>query len=103
MTTVNLEGLQVGDSLPIVTKPAITRTTRALFAGASNDHNPIHIDSDFAKKAGMGDVFAHGMLGMAYLGQVLTAWVPQPLIRETQAAPAREDRSRRTWSLREFR
>ena len=29
----------------------ITRTMLALYAGASGDHNPIHIDIDFAKKA----------------------------------------------------
>jgi len=26
-------------------------------------------------------VFAHGMLGMAYLGQALTGWVPQSALR----------------------
>ncbi len=40
----------------------VDRTTLALFAGASGDHNPIHIDIDFARRAGMPDVFAHGML-----------------------------------------
>ena len=44
---------------------AITRTTLALYAGASGDHNPMHIDIDFAKKAGFPDVFAQGMLVMA--------------------------------------
>ena len=62
MNTPNYEGLEVGDTLPPLTLPAIDRTTLALFAGASNDHNPIHIDIDFAQKAGMKDVFAHGML-----------------------------------------
>jgi len=52
--------------------PLITRTTLALYAGASGDHNPMHIDLDFAKKAGFPDVFAQGMLLMAMLGQALT-------------------------------
>lgn len=73
--------LGVGDALPVLEKPPISRTTLALFCGASNDHNPIHIDIDFARKAGMDDVFAHGMLSMAYLGQMLTNWVPQSAIR----------------------
>lgn len=73
--------LAVGDTLPPLTKPAITRTTLALFCGASNDHNPIHVDIDFARRAGMEDVFAHGMLSMAYLGQVLTNWAPQTALR----------------------
>src|SRR5271169_212689 len=54
------------------TFPRITRTTLALYAGASGDHNPMHIDIDFARKAGFPDVFSQGMLGMAMLGQALT-------------------------------
>lgn len=52
--------------------PPITRGTLALFAGGSGDHNALHIDLDAAKAAGMPDVFAHGMLSMAYLGRLLT-------------------------------
>ena len=35
------------------------------------------IANGFARAAGMPDVFAHGMLSMAWLGRVLTNWVPQ--------------------------
>jgi len=81
MTQTNFAAAKVGDELPAITKPPVNRTTLALFAGASNDHNPIHIDIDFAKQCGMDDVFAQGMLGMAYLGQVLTNWAPQQALR----------------------
>lgn len=81
MTEVSFQAVEVGDELPAVIKPAVDRTTLALFAGASNDHNPIHIDIDVAKKAGMDDVFAQGMLSMAYLGQLLSNWVPQQQLR----------------------
>jgi len=73
--------IEVGMVLPALELPAISRTTLALFAGGSGDHNPIHIDSDFAREAGMPDVFAHGMLSMAYLGRLLTGWVEQRQIR----------------------
>jgi len=76
-----MKDVKVGDSLPPLTLPAVNRTTLALFAGASGDHNPVHIDIDFARKAGMPDVFAHGMLGMAWLGRLLTNWVPQERLR----------------------
>jgi acyl dehydratase len=82
MSDVTFDSIAVGDSLPALTQREISRTTLALFAGASGDHNPIHIDIDFAKSAGMPDVFAHGMLNMAYLGHLLTAWVPQSAVRE---------------------
>jgi acyl dehydratase len=73
--------VNVGTQLPPLKAPPISRTTLALFAGASGDHNPIHVDLDVARSAGLEDVFAHGMLSMAYLGRLLTDWVPQERIR----------------------
>lgn len=81
MNTPRYDSVEVGDALPTLQLPAIDRTTLALFAGASGDHNPIHIDTDFARKAGMPDVFAHGMLSMAWLGRLLTDWAPQSRLR----------------------
>ena len=77
-----MSDITIGTAIPSLTLPSISRTTLALYAGASVDHNPIHIDSDFAKKAGMSDVFAHGMLSMAYLGRMLTNWKPQSQLRK---------------------
>lgn len=79
--TVDLTDVTVGTTVPPLRVEPITRTTLALFAGASGDHNPIHIDLDVARSAGLDDVFAHGMLSMAYLGRLLTNWVPQQRIR----------------------
>jgi acyl dehydratase len=76
-----LTAANIGDTLPPLALPPINRTTLALFCGASNDHNPMHIDIDFARKGGMPDVFAHGMLSMAYLGRLLTQWVDQRQLR----------------------
>lgn len=76
-----LERAQAGDVLPELRLPAIGRAALACYAGASGDHNPIHIDIDFARRAGKPDVFAHGMLGMAYLGRLLTELAPQAALR----------------------
>jgi len=75
------DALKPGDVLPPVELPPISRLDLALYCGASGDHNPIHVDIDFAKAAGMPDVFAHGMLSAAWLGRLLTGWVPQQAIR----------------------
>lgn len=72
---------KVGDVLAPLALAPISRTTLALFAGASGDHNPIHIDIDVARSAGLDDVFCHGMLSMAYLGRLVTTWLPQSLLR----------------------
>jgi acyl dehydratase len=82
MNSISLATIHVGDLLPALSLAPINRTTLALFAGASGDHNAIHIDTDYARKAGMPDVFAHGMLSMAYLGRLLTQWVDQRQLRE---------------------
>jgi len=73
--------VRAGDVLPELVLPAIDRALLCRFAGASGDLNPIHIDIDFARRAGMPDVFAHGMLGMAWLGRLLTGWCPQASLR----------------------
>lgn len=78
-------GFQVGDQLRPLTLPPLDRSTLALFAGASGDHMPQHIDIDAARKSGMPDVFGHGMLSMAYLGRLLTDWAPQAQLRSFHA------------------
>jgi acyl dehydratase len=71
----------VGERIVHKTFPPISRHLLALYCGASGDHNPIHVDIDFAKKSGYPDVFSHGMLVMALLGQALTDTVPPPRLR----------------------
>ena len=63
--------VRIGDPLPDLRKEPITREHLRRYAEASGDHNPIHLDDDFAKSAGYPSVFAHGMLSMGYLGEFL--------------------------------
>lgn len=75
------DAVAVGDELPPLELPPLTRHTLAIYCGASGDHNPVHVDSDFARESGLDDVIAHGMLVMAWTGRVLTRWAPQSAIR----------------------
>ena len=84
-STPTFDTVQVGDELPPLQLPPVDRTTLALFAGASGDHNPIHVDIDVARRSGMPDVFAQGMLVMAWLGRLVTGWVPQSRLRRFDA------------------
>lgn len=79
-----LTEVKVGDQLDELVAGPITRLDLALYCGASGDHNPMHVDVDFARKAGMDDVFAHGMLSVAYISRMLTAWAPQRLLQSLQ-------------------
>jgi acyl dehydratase len=78
---MNFDTLNIGDELPALQLPPVDRTALALFGGASGDHNAIHLDIDVARRAGLPDVFAQGMLGMAWLGRLVTRWVPQRQLR----------------------
>ena len=47
-----------------------TREQIAAYAEASGDRNPIHLDDEFARSAGLPGVIAHGMLQMGLLARV---------------------------------
>lgn len=74
MPKFDATAIQVGTRLPDLVFGPVTRQVLALYAGASGDHNPIHIDTDYARQAGLDDVFAHGMLSMAQIGRTVTEW-----------------------------
>ena len=56
--------------------PLLTRTVTftneqiTAYAQASGDHNPIHLDDDFARSVGLPGRIAHGMLQMGIAGTV---------------------------------
>lgn len=73
--------IEVGAEIPALSRGPLSRTDLALFAGASGDHNPIHLDDAEAKAGGLPGVIVHGMLMMAVLGQSLSGWVAQSRVR----------------------
>jgi acyl dehydratase len=77
MSNVSIASFEVGSE-------PLSRARLALYAGASGDHVPLHIDTDVARRAGMPDVFGHGMLCAAWLGRLLTSWVEQERIRSIE-------------------
>ena len=50
-----------------ITQDQITR-----YAEASGDHNPLHLDPDFAAGSQFGGIIAHGMLTLAFVSEMLT-------------------------------
>jgi acyl dehydratase len=47
-----------------------TKEQIAAYADASGDHNPIHLDDEFARTVGLPGVIAHGMLQMGLMATV---------------------------------
>ena len=56
----------------------------ALFAAASGDHNPLHLDADVARSAGFDRPVVHGMLTMAYAGRLFTRHFGPGRVRSLQ-------------------
>src|SRR4026207_688763 len=84
------EDVTADGSMPPLVKDPIQQIQLTKYAGASGDFNPIHQDDAFAKAAGMGGVFAHGMLSMGFVAQSVTDWVGRgPVRRPAGRAAAR--------------
>src|SRR5436305_13236732 len=52
------------------------------YASSSGDFNRLHLDEPYAHAVGFPGLFAPGMLAMAFVGQLLTAWLRRGLVRK---------------------
>lgn len=68
----NVQDLNAGMILPEA-KIEVKQRNIELYAEASRDFNPIHIDPEFAKNTELGGTVAHGMLVLAYISSYMTA------------------------------
>ena len=78
-------------SLPVkrVTQDMINR-----YADAAEDHNPLHVDPEFAKTTRYGGTIAHGMLSMAFIQELMVRtfgrdWLESGSIEVSFMAPVR--------------
>ena len=76
LTNRTFDELKVGDSATI--KRTVGREDIELFAVASGDFNPAHVDPAFAEKDFFGHIIAHGMWTAAMVSAVLGTKLPGP-------------------------
>ena len=50
----------------------VTESQIARYADAAGDHNPLHLDAEFASSTPYGKPIAHGMLVLAFVSEMLT-------------------------------
>jgi acyl dehydratase len=74
---IRFEDVNVGDEIPSF-EHTFQKMDAIIYAGASGDFNPIHVDPDIAKLSGQPNVFAHGLFNMALLGKVIVDWIGDP-------------------------
>jgi acyl dehydratase len=76
------DDVQEGQELPTVTTD-ITCTMVISGAIASRDFTPVHHDRDFAKMAGVKDIFLNNATICGYVGKYLTDWTgPEGELKE---------------------
>jgi acyl dehydratase len=88
-----LSELVEGMDLPELTK-VVSQENINLYAEASRDFNPIHINVEFARKTPLGGTIAHGMLILAYVSQMMTvafgkSWLSGSMLNVRFKNPAR--------------
>jgi len=82
-----------GKVLPTIVRH-VTQEKINLYAEASGDFNPIHIDESFASQTPLGGTIAHGMLILAYVSEMMTqtfdsAWLSRGKLSVRFKAPAK--------------
>lgn len=63
----------VGQQLPPFSR-LVTQEQVNAYAEASGDHNPIHLDPDFARAVGLPGTIAHGLLEMGIVAEGVARW-----------------------------
>lgn len=72
----------------------VTKEAIRLYAEASGDYNPIHVDEAFAARTPFGGVIAHGMMILAFASEMMgeqfgEKWLSGGIMRIRFKGPAR--------------
>lgn len=67
---------KIGDSASL--SKMITEADVQAFADVTGDHNPVHLDEEFAKTTRFGRRIAHGMLGASLISSAIANQLPGP-------------------------
>ena len=73
MTAPTVSSPAAGDQLASLSR-TVTQQQIDAYAEASGDHNPIHVDPDFARSVGLPGTIAHGLLEMGILAEAIARW-----------------------------
>jgi len=67
---MDISNINVGDEMP-AKKHTVGKYQPMVYAGASGDFNPIHIDPEFGKMVGLGGNILHGLCTMGFVTKTL--------------------------------
>ena len=69
ITNITFDELAIGDGIEV--SRLVTARDVELFAVVSGDHNPLHLDPEYAATTQFGECIGHGMLIGAFVSAVI--------------------------------
>lgn len=69
---------QLAPGVSVETTHAVTTREIDLFAEATGDKNPVHLDEEFASTTAFGGRIAHGMLTAGFVSAAIASKLPGP-------------------------
>ena len=76
ISNVTFDEIAIGDNATYTR--LITNQEVEAFAAISGDHNPLHLDPDYAATTSFGECIAHGMLTGALISAAIAMQLPGP-------------------------
>jgi len=76
ITNLTFDEISVGDTAEY--SRLVTNREVELFAAVSGDHNPVHLDPEYAQTTQFGECIAHGMLTGAFISAAIAMELPGP-------------------------
>jgi len=76
ISNVTYDELAIGQTAQF--SKTVTKDEITLFATLSGDHNPVHLDADFAANSPFKECIAHGMISGALISASVAMTIPGP-------------------------
>jgi 3-hydroxybutyryl-CoA dehydratase len=76
ITNKTFDEITIGDTATYTR--LVTEREIQLFAAVSGDHNPVHLDPEYAATTQFGECIAHGMLTGAFISAAIAMELPGP-------------------------
>jgi acyl dehydratase len=73
VTALAASTVSIGDTVTPLSR-RVSQEQIDAYADASGDHNPIHVDPEFARSVGLPGTIAHGLLELGILAEAISTW-----------------------------
>ena len=76
LTSIPIEKIQIG--MRVSYSQTITDADIKAYAGLSGDHNPVHVNQEYAEESRYGRRLAHGLMSVGFFSALFGMRLPGP-------------------------